>query len=135
MQAHGFVEGHIQWLLSPHPHLACMPDMASLAVELPTRSLVRLALRHPGSNCALERSCWECLDDCLGRLCFDHYFFAKHHLLGGFCRWFPPSLDPGKAGDGEHACLLQLATGCKRIGNGTALAGAAAFIPLGAMAM
>merc|ERR1712026_87262 len=87
-------------------HLACMPDMASLAVELPTRSLVRLALRHPGSNCALERSCWECLDDCLGRLCFDHYFFAKHHLLGGFCRWFPPSLDPGKAGDGEHACLL-----------------------------
>merc|ERR1719433_2344573 len=72
-------------------------------------------------------------------LCFDDDFLAEHHPLGSFCCWFPPSLDPGEAWDGEHAILfhfslpnlcqctqqlcdhtlLQLGAGCKSIGNGT----------------
>merc|ERR1719150_2402630 len=100
---------------------------------------LRLALHHASSNSALERGCWECLDHGLGWLCFDHHLLAEHHPLGGLCCWFPPSLDPGKAWDGEHArlfdlscanlcqrtqelcddTLLQLATGCKSICNGT----------------
>merc|ERR550525_140054 len=77
-----------------------------ISVGFPTRRLARLAV--PCSNRLLECSYCECLDDSLGRLCFHHHFFAEHHPFCSFCCWFPPSLDPGKARDGENACLLHL---------------------------